>query len=68
MMELLRRLSYLWNRRRLEAEMAEEMAFHREMMSEDGERNFGSDLRLREDRRAEDGQEKKSADENAAAT
>jgi len=51
MMELLRRLSYLWNRRRLEEEMAEEMAFHREMMSEDGERNFGNDLRLREDAR-----------------
>ena len=48
MMELLRRLSYLWNRRRLEEEMAEEMAFHREMMSEDGERNFGNDLKLTE--------------------
>jgi predicted permease len=51
MMELLRRISYLWNRRRLEREMAEEMAYHREMMSPDRRTNFGDDLRLREDAR-----------------
>jgi predicted permease len=51
MMELLRRLSYLWNRRRLEREMAEEMAYHRELMSPDRRTDFGNDLRLREDAR-----------------
>src|ERR671910_881635 len=51
MKELLRRISYLWNRRRLEREMAEEMAYHRELMSPDRRANFGDDLRLREDAR-----------------
>jgi predicted permease len=51
MMELLRRISYLWNRRRLEREMAEEMAYHRELMSPDRRTKFGDDLRLREDAR-----------------
>jgi predicted permease len=51
LMELLRRISYLWNRRRLEREMAEEMAYHRELMSPDRRTNFGDDLRLREDAR-----------------
>jgi predicted permease len=51
MMELLRRLSYLWNRRRLEREMAEEMSYHRELMSPDRRTNFGNELRLREDAR-----------------
>jgi putative ABC transport system permease protein len=51
MMELLRRISYLWNRRRLEREMAEEMAYHRELMSPDRRTNFGDELRLREDAR-----------------
>jgi macrolide transport system ATP-binding/permease protein len=51
MMELLRRLSYLWNRRRLEREMAEEMAYHRELMAAERRTNFGDDLRLREDAR-----------------
>lgn len=50
-MELFRRLSYLWNRRRLEREMAEEMAFHREQMSTDRRASFGDELRLREDAR-----------------
>ena len=49
MMELLRRLSYLWHRRRLERETAEEMAYHRELMSPDRRTHFGNDLRLRED-------------------
>ena len=51
MMELLRRIAYLWNRRRLEREMAEEMAYHRELMAPDRRTNFGDDLRLREDAR-----------------
>ena len=51
MMELLRRISYLWNRRRLEEEMAEEMAYHREMMSPEHRASFGNELRLREDAR-----------------
>lgn len=51
MLELLRRISYLWNRRRLEREMAEEMAYHRELMSPERRNNFGDDLRLREDAR-----------------
>jgi hypothetical protein len=51
LMKLLRRLSYLWNRRRLEREMAEEMACHRELMSPDRRTNFGDELRLREDAR-----------------
>jgi predicted permease len=50
-MELLRRIAYLWNRRRLEREMAEEMASHRELMSPDRRTNFGDELRLREDAR-----------------
>jgi predicted permease len=49
MMELLRRLAYLWNRRRHEREMAEEMAYHRELMAAEGRSNFGHELRLRED-------------------
>src|SRR5918995_894384 len=51
MKELLRRISYLWNRRRLEREMAEEMAYHRELMSPERRKHFGNDLRLREDAR-----------------
>src|SRR5688500_4435732 len=51
MIELLRRLWYLLNRRRLEREMAEEMAYHRELMSPERRTSFGDDLRLREDAR-----------------
>ena len=51
LMELLRRISYLWNRRRLEREIAEEIAYHRELMSPDRRSKFGNDLRLREDAR-----------------
>ena len=40
MKELLRRIWYLWNRRRLEREMAEEMAYHRELMSPDRRTEF----------------------------
>ena len=49
--ELLRRIGYLLHRRRLEREMADEMAYHRELMSADGRAGFGSELRLREDAR-----------------
>src|SRR5437660_11629691 len=51
MKELLRRIGYLWNRRRLEREMADEMAYHRELMPPDRRTDFGSELRLREDTR-----------------
>jgi len=51
MRELLRRIGYLWNRRRLEREMADEMAYHRELMSPVRRTDFGCDLRLREDTR-----------------
>jgi len=51
MKELLRRIWYLCNRGRLEREMAEEMAYHRELMSPERRTNFGNELRLREDAR-----------------
>lgn len=50
-MELLRRFWYLLNRRRLEREMADEMAYHRELMAVDRQRAFGNDLRLLENAR-----------------
>jgi predicted permease len=51
MRELPRRIAYLWNRRRLEREMAEEMAYHRELMPPERRAAFGNELRLREDAR-----------------
>jgi macrolide transport system ATP-binding/permease protein len=51
MMELLRRIAYRWNRRRLEREMAEEMAYHRAQLPPARRRRFGNELRLREDAR-----------------
>ena len=45
-MELFRRIWYLLNRRRLQREMADEMAYHRELMPVDRQREFGNDLRL----------------------
>ncbi|MEO6237784.1 MAG: hypothetical protein ABIQ52_12355 [Vicinamibacterales bacterium] len=51
MTELYRRLRYLLNRRRSEQELADEMAFHRDMASRDGGRPFGNTLRLREEAR-----------------
>ena len=50
MRELLRRIGYMWNRRRLEKELADEMAYHRELAAE-RRADFGSDLRFREDAR-----------------
>ena len=49
--ELLRRIHYLLNRRRFDDELAEEMAFHREMAEESGGVPLGNALRLREDSR-----------------
>ena len=48
MRELFRRIWYLMNRRRLDAELENEMAFHREMAAREGRRSFGNMLRLRE--------------------
>jgi predicted permease len=46
--ELFRRIRYLINWRRLDAELADEMEFHREMAARAGRNNFGNTLRLRE--------------------
>ena len=48
MTELLRRLGYLLNRHRFERDMADEMAYHRELTAAG---SFGNALRLREDAR-----------------
>jgi putative ABC transport system permease protein len=49
--ELWRRISYLFNRRRLEAELEADMEFHREMSARSGRNNFGNTLRMREQSR-----------------
>ena len=49
--ELFRRLRYLFNRRRFDAELESDMEFHREMAALAGRRNFGNTLRLREQSR-----------------
>jgi hypothetical protein len=46
--EFFRRLRYLVHRRRFEAELANDMEFHREMAARAGRRNFGNELRMRE--------------------
>src|ERR1700753_145000 len=51
MKEFIRRIRYLLNRRRFDRELANDMAFHREMMAHDMGIPFGSDLRLREEAR-----------------
>lgn len=48
MREFLRRIYYLINRRRLDAELQNDMEFHREMAARAGRKNFGNTLRLRE--------------------
>lgn len=48
MRELFRRLHYLINRWRLDAELENDMEFHREMAARAGHANFGNTLRLRE--------------------
>ncbi len=52
MRRLLRRISYLMHRRRMDRDLADEMSAHREMMAEDRRTAFGSALRLREDSHA----------------
>jgi predicted permease len=49
--EVIRRIWFLLNRRRLERALDEELAFHREMMERDGRVRFGDPLRLREQAR-----------------
>src|SRR4051794_17367037 len=49
MRKFARRLSALFHRRRLQQELADEMAAHREMMPADRWPNFGSPLRLQEE-------------------
>jgi predicted permease len=49
--KLLRRIHFLLNRRRLERELADEMAAHREMLPEERRQAFGGGMRLREDAR-----------------
>lgn len=46
--EFFRRLYYLSNRRRLDAELQNDMEFHREMAARAGRNNFGNSLRMRE--------------------
>ena len=46
--ELFRRIRYLLNRRRFDAELENDMAFHREMAARAGRNNFGNTLRMRE--------------------
>jgi predicted permease len=49
--ELWRRISYLFNRRRLDVELESDMEFHREMAARAGRSNFGNTLRMREQSR-----------------
>jgi predicted permease len=51
MTELLRRLRYLLNHRRLQRELADDMEFHREMAARSGNANFGNILRVQEQAR-----------------
>jgi predicted permease len=51
MSELWRRVLYLFNRRRLDAELEADMEFHREMAASAGRNNFGNLLRMREQAR-----------------
>jgi|CXWL01.1.fsa_nt_gi predicted permease len=51
MRELLRRIHYLLNRRRMDEELAEELESHREMAAEADGKPLGDLLRLREDSR-----------------
>lgn len=49
--EFFRRIYYLLNRRRLERELADDIAVHREMMGQDYRKDFGNTLRVREQSR-----------------
>ncbi len=46
--EFFRRIYFLINRRRLSAELRNDMEFHREMQARAGQDNFGNTLRMRE--------------------
>ena len=46
--EIFRRIRYLINRRRFDAELESDMEFHREMAARAGRSNFGNTLRMRE--------------------
>src|ERR1017187_1764252 len=49
--EIFRRIRYLINRRRFDAELESDMEFHREMAARAGRSNFGNTLRMREQAR-----------------
>ena len=49
--EIFRRIHYLFNRRRFDAELESDMEFHREMAARAGRSNFGNTLRMREQAR-----------------
>ena len=49
--EFFRRIRYLINRRRFDAELESDMEFHREMAARAGHSNFGNILRMREQSR-----------------
>ena len=49
--EFFRRIRYLINRRRFDAELESDMEFHREMAARAGRSNFGNTLRMREQSR-----------------
>lgn len=49
--ELLRRLRYLWNRRRFDRELAGDLEFHREMAAREGGMRLGNALHIREEAR-----------------
>ncbi|HEY1501069.1 MAG TPA: ABC transporter permease [Acidobacteriaceae bacterium] len=49
--ELFRRIRYLLFRRRFDAEMESDIAFHREMAARQGNNNFGNTTRIREQSR-----------------
>jgi predicted permease len=49
--EFFRRIHYLINRRRFDAELENDMEFHREMAARQGRSNFGNTLRMREQSR-----------------
>ncbi len=51
MTQLIRRLRYLLNRRRLDRELASDMEFHREMLARDGHGRLGNTLRIQEEAR-----------------
>ena len=49
--EIFRRIRYLINRRRFDAELESDMEFHREMAARAGRNNFGNTLRMQEQAR-----------------